>query len=177
DNDPMYFQFNGGVERLVRRQTELVNALVGEAERDFEKADAAGGALKLYKAQLGSPKNRRLFKLLQEPGNKTLVQKMELDHIADRRLPASKQQFRELEDDLLFVLDEKGHQVHLTDRGVDFMSPGDHESFVLPDISVEIHQVEHDAALTPEERLEARRKLELEYAQKSERLHIVHQLL
>src|SRR5206468_11586363 len=61
DNDPMYFQFNGGVERLVRRQTELVNALVGEAERDFEKADAAGGALKLYKAQLGSPKNRRLF--------------------------------------------------------------------------------------------------------------------
>jgi len=33
---------------------------------------------------------------------------MELDHIADRRLPANKQQYRDLEDDLLFVLDEKG---------------------------------------------------------------------
>jgi preprotein translocase subunit SecA len=177
ENDEMYFQYNSGVERLVRRQTELVNTLVGEAERDLEKADKENGALKLYKAQLGSPKNRRLLKLLQETGNKTLVQKMELDHIADRRLPPSKQQYRELEDDLLFVLDEKGHSVHLTDRGVDFMSPGDHESFVLPDISVQIHQIEHDASLSPEERLEARRQLELEYAQKSERLHIVHQLL
>src|SRR3954471_23065583 len=177
ENDAMYFEYNSGVERLVRRQTEMVKALVGEAERDLEKGDTDSGAIKLYKAQLGGPKNRRLLKLLQEVGNKSLVQKMELEHIADRRLPASKQQYRELEDDLLFVLDEKGHSVHLTDRGVDFMSPGDHQSFVLPDISVEIHQVEHDASLTPEERLEARRKLELEYAQKSERLHIVHQLL
>jgi preprotein translocase subunit SecA len=177
ENDAMYFEYNSGVERLVRRQTELVNSLVGEAERDLEKGDTESGAIKLYKAQLGSPKNRRLLKLLQETGNKTLVQKMELEHIADRRLPASKQQYRELEDDLLFVLDEKGHSVHLTDRGVDFMSPGDHDSFVLPDISVEIHHVEHDASLTPEQRLEERRKLEMEYALKSERLHIVHQLL
>jgi preprotein translocase subunit SecA len=177
ENDEMYFQYNSGVERLVRRQTELVNALVGEAERDLEKGDTQNGAIKLYKAQLGSPKNRRLLKLLQETGNKTLVQKMELDHISDRRVPPAKQQYRDLEDDLLFVLDEKGHAVHLTDRGVDFMSPGEHEAFVLPDISVEIHHVEHDASLTPEQRLEARRQLELEYAQKSERLHIVHQLL
>src|SRR5205085_5720389 len=160
DNDPMYFQYNSGVERLVRRQTELVNSLVGEAERDFEKGDAASGSLKLYKAKCGSPKNRRLFKLLQEPGNKARVQTVELDHIADRRLPASKQQFRDIEDDLLFVLDEKGHQVHLTDRGVDFMSPGDHESFILPDISVEIHHIDHDVALSPEQRLEERRALE-----------------
>src|SRR5439155_19320938 len=103
---------------------------------------------KLYKAQLGSPKNRRLLKLLQEPGHKTLVQKMELDHIADRRLPASKQQYRDIEDDLLFVLDEKGHTVHLTDRGVDFMSPGDHEAFVLPDIAVEIHHIDPHATLS-----------------------------
>ena len=40
---------------------------------------------------------------------------MELQHIADRRLPAGKQQFRDIEDDLLYVLDEKGHTVHLTD--------------------------------------------------------------
>jgi preprotein translocase subunit SecA len=33
---------------------------------------------------------------------------------------------------LLFVLDEKGHSVHLTDQGVEFMSPTEHETFVLP---------------------------------------------
>src|SRR5437867_4754144 len=152
ENDAMFFEYNAGVERLVRRQTELANTLVGEAERDLEKGDTDGGAMRLYKAQLGSPKNRRLMKMMQAPGNKTLVQKMELEHIADRRLPAAKQQYRELEDDLLFVLDEKGHSVHLTDRGADFMSPSDLDSFVLPDISVESHHIEHDSALSPEQR-------------------------
>ena len=53
------------------------------------------------------------MKLLQEPGVKQLVQRMELDRIADRKLPASKQAFRDLEDDLLFVLDEKGQAVEM----------------------------------------------------------------
>src|SRR5207342_3320109 len=87
ENDGMYFEHNAAVGRLARRQTELVNSLVGEAERDLEKGDTQAAALRLYKAQLGSPKNRRLMKVLQETGNKSLVQKMELDHLSDRRLP------------------------------------------------------------------------------------------
>ncbi|MDB4876294.1 MAG: Protein translocase subunit secA [Gemmatimonadetes bacterium] len=177
DNDGMYFEHNAAVARLVRRQTELVNTLVGEAERDLEKGDTQNAALKLYKAQLGNPKTRRLMKVLQEPGNKQLVQKMELEHIADRRLPASKQTYRDLEDDLLFVLDEKGHSVHLTDQGVEFMSPQDPEAFVLPDLSQEVHRIDHDHEMTPEQRLEARRNIEIDYASKAERLNIVHQLL
>jgi preprotein translocase subunit SecA len=177
DNDGMYFEHNAAVARLVRRQTELANQLVGESERDFEKGDSASGALRLYKAQLGNPKNKRLLKMLQEPGNKQLVQKMELEHIADRRLPSSKQQYRDIEEDLLFVLDEKGHAVHLTDQGVDFMSPNDHEAFIMPDISQEVHRIDHDHELTAEEKIEARRQVEIAYAAKSERLNIVHQLL
>ena len=58
---------------------------------------------------------------------------MELEHLADRKLPASKQQFRDTEESLLYVLDEKGHSVHLTDQGVEYMSPSDKDAFVLPD--------------------------------------------
>ncbi|MGE5098412.1 MAG: preprotein translocase subunit SecA [Deltaproteobacteria bacterium] len=177
ENDAMYFEHNSAVARLVRRQTEMVNTLVGEAERDAEKGDTQALALRLYKAQLGHPKNRRLMKMLQEPGTKQLVQKMELEHIADRRLPAAKQAYRDIEEDLLFVLDEKGHSVHLTDQGVDFMSPNAHDEFVLPDLSQEVHRIDHDTELTPEEKLEARRQIEIDYASKSERLNIVHQLL
>ena len=85
---------------------------------------------------------------MNEPGNKQLVQKMELEHIADRKLPPSKQAFRDIEEDLLFVLDERGHSVHLTDRGVDFMSPADHEAFVLPDLSEAVHRIDHDHELS-----------------------------
>jgi preprotein translocase subunit SecA len=165
------------VARLFRRQTELVNQLVGEAERHLEKGDTAEAALRLYKAHLGSPKNKRLLKVLNEPGNKQLVQKTELEHIADRKLPASKQQYRDIENDLLFVLDEKGHSVHLTDQGVEQLSPSATDQFVLPDISIEMHRLEHDPDLSADEKINARRALEVEYAAKSEKLHIVHQLL
>ncbi|HEX7941166.1 MAG TPA: hypothetical protein VF488_05150, partial [Gemmatimonadaceae bacterium] len=69
------------------------------------------------------------------------------------------------------------HTVHLTDRGVDYLSPNDHEAFVLPDISEEVHRIDHDPDLEPQEKLERRATLEREYALKSEKLNIVHQLL
>ena len=177
ESDAQYAEHNSAVGRLVRKQTDLVNQLVAEAERALERGDTDEGALGLYKARLGGPKNRRLLKVLQEQGNKQLVQKMELEHLADRKLPAGKQRFRNTEDDLLFVLDEKGHTVHLTDRGVEFMSPTDPESFVLPDISEAIGRIDHDPAMEPQEKIEARKALEREYAIKSEKLNIVHQLL
>jgi preprotein translocase subunit SecA len=177
ESDAQYFEHNAAVARLVRKQTELVNVLVADAERLLESGNTPEAALKLYQAQLGHPKNRRLLKVLNEPGNKQLVQKMELDHIADKKLPPSRQSFRDVEEELLFVLDERGHAVHLTDRGVEFMSPADHEAFVLPDLSEAVHRIDHDQTLSAEERIAARRDLEIQYAAKSERLNIVHQLL
>ena len=177
ENDGQYFAHNAAVARLVRKQTELVNNLVAEGERALEKGETDDAALLLYQARMGGPKNKRLLKVLQEQGVKALVQKMELAHLADRKLPANKQEYGTIEDDLLFVLDEKGHSVHLTDQGVDFMSPDEHDAYVLPDISEAIHRVERDHDLTPAERLQRRREIEIEYATKSETLNIVHQLL
>ncbi|HEX9382765.1 MAG TPA: DEAD/DEAH box helicase, partial [Gemmatimonadaceae bacterium] len=177
ESDAEYAVHNAAVARLVRRQSDLVNALVAAGEKAFEAGDNDAAALDLYKAQLGGPKNKRLLKVFQETGAKQLVQKMELQHIADRRLPAGKQQYRDIEEDLLFVLDEKGHTVHLTDAGVDFMSPEAHDEYVLPDLSQEVHAIDHDPDMTPAEKLEARNKLNRDYAAKSERLNIVHQLL
>src|SRR5256714_56214 len=177
ESDAEYATHNAAVARLVRKQTDLVNALVAAGEKTFEAGDNDDAALYFYKAQLGGPKNKRLLKVMQETGAKQLVQKMELQHIADRRLPAGKQEYRDIENDLLYVLDEKGHTVHLTDAGVDFMSPQNHDEFVLPDISQEVHHIDHDPDLTPEQKLTARNKLNQDYAAKSEKLNIVHQLL
>ncbi|HZF69072.1 MAG TPA: preprotein translocase subunit SecA [Gemmatirosa sp.] len=177
EGDVMYAEHNDRVEKLVRRQNEMVNGLVAEGERALTASDTATAQLKLFKAQLGGPKNKRLMKVLAETGNKQLVQRMELDYLADRKLPAGKQQYRDLEDELLYVLDEKGHTVHLTDRGVDMLAPDHHDEFVLPDISLEVHRIEHDLEMEATEKLEARRAVEVEYARRSETLHIVHQLL
>jgi preprotein translocase subunit SecA len=177
ETDAEYAQHNAAVARLVRRQSDLVNSLVATGEKALEAEDNDTAALSLYKAQLGGPKNKRLLKVLQETGVKQLVQKMELANIADRRLPASKQEYRDIENDLLFVLDEKGHSVHLTDAGIDFMSPDAHDEFVLPDLSQEVHHIDHDQTMSAAEKLAARNDLNRDYAAKSERLNIVHQLL
>ena len=176
-NDGAYAELNSSVARLVRKQTDIANQLVAQGEKALEEKDENAAALNFYKARLGAPTNKRLMKNLQEQGVKTLVQKMELAVLADRKLGMARREYADVEEDLLFVLDEKGHTVHLTDRGVDFMSPTDPAEFVLPDISTEVHRIEHDPDLTPEEKLELRANIEREYALKSEKLTTVHQLL
>jgi preprotein translocase subunit SecA len=173
-----YQQFNRQVTELVRRQNAVVSTLVGEGERLLaDPKTAREGALKLYQAQLGSPKNKKLGKLLNETGVKQQVQRIELDVLADRKLPAKQRQMGDVEEALFFVLDEKGHSVHITDQGAAALSPNDPHMWVLPDISEAFAAVEKDPALSPRERAEQRRALELEYAAKSEKLHIIHKLL
>ena len=176
--DDKYATFNRQVAELVRKQTGVVNTLLAEAERLLaDEKTRQEGALKLYQAQLGMPKNKRLLKMLNEQGIKQLVQRMELDAIADRKLPIRQQRMREMEDVLYFVLDEKGHSVHLTDRGAEAMSPNDPELFLVPDISEAVHRIDKDPDLSPHDRIEQRRTVEGEYALKSEKLHIIHKLL
>jgi preprotein translocase subunit SecA len=178
ESDEKYAQFNTQVVQLVRKQTAVANDLIGKAEPLLQDEKTQyDGALQLYKAQLGMPKNKKLLKLLNETGVKQLVQRVELDRLADRKLPAREQKMRDIEDDLYFVLDERGHSVHLTDQGVETMSPQDPQLFVVPDISHAVHDIERDEALSPQEKLERRRQVEAEYAQKSEILHIIHKLL
>jgi preprotein translocase subunit SecA len=178
ETDDKYGQFNRQVVDLVRRQSAVVSTMLAEAERQMEDPKAlVEAARKLYIARLGMPKNKKLLKFLNEPGVKAAVQRVELDHIADRKLPMRQQTMRELEEALYFVLDEKGHSVHLTDQGATAMSPNEPQLFLVPDISEEVHQIDRDPSLTPQERVAKRREVEGEYAIKSEKLHIIHKLL
>ncbi|HET9150623.1 MAG TPA: preprotein translocase subunit SecA [Gemmatimonadales bacterium] len=176
--DDKYQQFNRQVLELVRKQNTVASELLAEAEQLLEDPKRLHDAgVLLYQAQLGTPKNRKLLKVLNEPGTKQMVQKVELEAIADRKLPMRQQKLRDIEDVLYFVLDEKGHSVHLTDRGAEAMSPDDPQLFIVPDISEEIHRVDTDSSLSAEERVRARAELEASYAAKSEKLHIIHKLL
>jgi preprotein translocase subunit SecA len=178
ESDTKYAEFNAKVRELARKQAGVVNRELADVGplADGEEPDYDAG-VKLFKAQKGMPKNKRLMKFFQEPKVKQLVQRVELDYIADRKLPGRERRFSHLEEDLYFVMDERGRSVHLTDRGVEEMSPDDPHLFVVPDISEEVGKVEHEDSLSPQQKIERRRELEAEYAAKSEKLHIIHKLL
>src|SRR5204862_181203 len=178
ESNEKYALYNAQVVQLVRKQTAVVNDLIAKAEPLVaDEKTAYDAAVLLYKAQLGMPKNKKLMTLLQEAGGKSAVQRVELDRLADRKLPARDQKMRDVEDDLYFVMDERGRSVHLTDKGVETMSPQDATLFGVPDISHAVHEIDHDEALSDKEKVERRRDVESEHAQKSEALRIIHELL
>jgi preprotein translocase subunit SecA len=166
-----YARYNPSVADLFRRQTRIVNELVAGAEKDIEGGDLYAAGEKLFLARRGAPKNKRLHKLLSEdPGLQRSISKVERDYMLEKRV-------HELEEQLLFSMDEKGHNVHLTDQGLDVLAPDEHDAFIVPDISEEVHKVEQDDALSVDEKREAIAALEREYAEKSEKIHVIHQLL
>jgi preprotein translocase subunit SecA len=171
EGNDAYGRYNSSVSDLFRRQTRIVNELIAGAEKDIEANDSYAAGEKLFLARRGTPRNKRLLKLLaDDPGLVRVIGKVERDYMQEKKV-------HELEERLLFSMDEKGHNVHLTDQGLDVLAPDDHEAFVVPDISEEVHRVEVDAALSVDEKRDAIAALEAEYAQKSEKIHIIHQLL
>ena len=171
ETNAAYARYNPSVSDLFRRQSRLVADLIAGAEKALASGDTYSAGEKLLLARRGMPRNKRLLKLFSDdPGLQKHVAKAEADYMREKRL-------HELDEALLFAMDEKGHHVHLTDQGLDVLAPGDHDAFVVPDISEAVHRVEHDPELDVEAKRIRRAEIELEYAEKSEKIHIIHQLL
>ena len=178
DGDDKYADVQPPGRRAGAAADRVVNQLIAEAEpllaEDKKKDDAA---VKLFQAQRGMPKNKKLLKLLNETGVKQLVQRAELDYMPTEAA-IRQQQMRGSRRSLFFVLDEKGHTVHLTDQGSRRCRPTIPTLFLVPDISeaVHAHRARPRAWRAGEARARAS-EVEAEYAAKSEKLHIIHKLL
>ena len=171
DTNLAYGRYNSSVADLVRRQGRIVGEMIADAERLIEAGDELAAGEKLLLARRGMPKNKRLQKMFaDDPSLQKLVQKVENNFMREKRL-------HEVEEHLLFAMDEKGHNVHLTDQGLDVLAPDDHAAFIVPDLSESIGVIEEDPDASIDEKRERREALEREYAEKSEKIHIIHQLL
>jgi preprotein translocase subunit SecA len=173
EDNKQYKEFNAQVASLAKKQARIVNQLLAEAEDLMKQADGDAEfqiGEKVLLANRGMPKNKKLMKLLQEPGIRKTMQRVEADYMREKRL-------HELEQVLLYSMDEKGHQVHLTDPGLDTLSPKDPEAFVVPDLSEVFAEIERDESLSADEKRAQIQQRERDYAAKSEKIHIIHQLL
>jgi preprotein translocase subunit SecA len=171
EQSDVYRVHNPAVANLFRQQTRLVNELIAQAERELEAGQSQSAGEKLLAARRGGPKNKRLLKLFAEdPGLQKLVAQTEAGFMREKRL-------HEVDELLLFAMDEKGHNVHLSDQGLDALAPGEAEAFVVPDLSETIGQLERDPDLSVDEKRSRIQALEHEYAEKSQKIHAIHQLL
>lgn len=166
------------VERIFRKQSNLVASIVKEAEQllnseDGKERERAG--VLLLRAHRGFPKNNALMKLLSEPENKKLLQQTELEFLREnaKRMP-------EIDEELYFAIEERNNQMDLTEKGREELASGSSEPkefFVLPDLGTEISKIENDPSITTEDRVKKKDELYHMYSERSDRIHTLNQLL
>ncbi len=165
------------IEKLVEAQKRFVNSALVDAK----KLIAAGnnghkeneGGLALLRAHRGLPKNRAIIKLLGESGVRGILTKTENYYMQDQQkeMPLA-------DSPLYFTIDEKSNSVDLTEKGLELITQGEEDAnfFVLPDVGSAMADIEKSAS-SDKEKLALKDTLMQEFAEKSERIHSVQQLL
>ena len=161
------------ISSLVQIQRQLVTKILSESKKLYQDGNIEEGSFKLLKSFRGLPKNKALIKFLSEDGVKQSLLKTENFYMQDNNREMPK-----VDADLYFTIDEKNNQIELTDKGIEHLSSdvNDTNFFVLPDISIEIADVEKKG-LEIEKEAEEKEKLYAEFSEKSERIHTLNQLL
>ncbi|MFN3269938.1 MAG: DEAD/DEAH box helicase, partial [Candidatus Kapaibacteriota bacterium] len=175
--DEIYQEMEPRVRRMVEAQTKLVNQIVSEAQKLLEsgsKEDREAAGVLLLRAYRGLPKHKRLTKLLQEPEYLKLLKETELLYLRDQG-----QRMHEIDDELYYTIDEKNHNVDITEKGRQMLCTAqeDPNMFVIPDIATELSQIEGDSSLSPEEKQKKKDELYVLYSERSEKIHAINQLL
>ena len=80
---------------------------------------------------------------------------------------------------MYYSIDEKDHSINLSEKGRELLagSSGDKDFFILPDVGTEVALIENEASLTPDQKQQKKDELNLHYAERSDRIHTVTQLL
>ncbi|MBD0779189.1 preprotein translocase subunit SecA [Maribacter sp. ANRC-HE7] len=160
------------VNDIVQKQRQHLTGVLAEAKKAIAAGDTKEGGFLLLRVFRGLPKNKALIKYLSEEGIKQLLQKTENYYMQDNNREMPK-----VDEDLLFVIDEKNNQIELTDKGVDYISgEQNRDFFVMPDIGGEIAKIESQN-LDIEKEAELKEELFKDFTIKSERIHTMSQLL
>lgn len=172
--DHKFDEMKPRVERLVNAQHNYVSKIVAEAEKLLEDGKEEESGVLLLRANRGLPKHPRLMKVFTDPSNKKLMQATEVEYMRDQSA-----RMHEIDDELYYAIDEKNHQINLTDKGRELLAPtvSDKDFFVLPDLGTEFSILENDSSLTGEQRQQRKDELNRLYAERSDRIHTVTQLL
>ena len=166
------------VEQLVNDQIRLCNKIVTVAKQLLEKAGASDddkvlAARKMLQVKMGHPKNKQLLRLLENGEWRKRLDKMETELNSD----LNKEEVYRLKEELLFVIDERQHQADLTEIGRTRLRPDNPDAFMLPDLATEFSDLDKATSMTPEQREERKLVSQQRYADVSEEIHAISQLL
>lgn len=186
----LYDELKGGVAELVMRQRDFCNRLASEARKTLEslpkdtkktkeQEEKEKEALhKLWLVGKGTPQNKILKKIKEDPDYRAGIDKWDLYYYADQNKEEKLKNLAEL----FILIDEKGNEFELTDKGIHAWeectnSVGKADDFVMLDISHEYLLIDQDPTIEDQAKIERKLAIQEEDLKRKERAHNLRQLL
>ena len=169
----IYQEINPLVSAIVRVQTSMCNDLIRDAKKAIDGGDVLTFKEKIYQVYHSMPKHKQLMHMLEDADLRKHHETVEMQMLSE----VYKERARELKSELYFTIDERTREVALTDKGCEKICPQDPKLFVLPDLAAEMSAIDGDHSLSDVERAEKRRNAQSAFVEKSDRVHVVDQLL
>ena len=163
-----YTSWRGNIQSLIKEQNLMINSDLSDIDSLIDENNPEAGIV-LLKASRGAPKNKKLNKLFQKVGAKQLLAKTESEFIRDKKMS-------EIDDALYFSIDERTNIIDLSEKGRNYLSPDDPDSFVIPDLGELFHNLEKSSKSEKDVTTE-KDKLQSQHSEVSEKIHTINQLL
>jgi preprotein translocase subunit SecA len=169
----VYTELNPLVGSIVRVQTSQCNDFIQQAKKAIDAGDVQTFKDRIYQVYHSIPRHKQLMHMLEDPALRKHHEDVEMQFLSEMY----KEHARELKEDLYFTIDERTREVALTDKGCEKICPQDPQLFILPDLAAQMSAIDGDQSLSEQERIERRRDTQAAFVEKSDRVHVVDQLL
>ncbi|MGE3954108.1 MAG: preprotein translocase subunit SecA [Parachlamydiales bacterium] len=194
DSRQMYGELKHRVEVVVRAQKALCSRLATEAKKVIDELDlleeraqrptltkeqekAFDEALKkLWLVSRGTPYNRILKRIRENPDLRTELDKLDLYYHSE----SNKEERSKALAALPIVVDEKANDHELTDKGIEIWTheaDGSPDDFVMLDLGHAYYEIDQERGLTKDEKLQKKIAIREEDALRKERAHNLNQML
>ncbi len=178
-----YDKLKPSVSQLFNRQSLLCNRMVQEAKETIDKIsqgeesipeeEERNALIKICQVRMGMPKHKQMMRMLENPAVRRRVEQMEREINSDQ----NRGLLQQVREELFFAIDERGGEADLTEKGRNFLNPGDPEAFVIPDLAAILSRLDADTSLSEEEKTKQRQEAQESFDRQSETIHNISQLL
>ncbi|GAB4192254.1 MAG: preprotein translocase subunit SecA [Simkaniaceae bacterium] len=190
----MYDDLKDPVAKIVKLQRDYCNRLATEARKVLdnlgllteaeetpkltkeERKEAEEALKKLWLVAKGTPKNKILKRIRENPDLRARLEEWETYYYAE---PNKEERLQKLSE-LFIIVDERASDHELTDKGIqkwgEVTNSSDYNDFVMLDLGHEYAKIDSDDSLDEEQKLQKKIQVREEDGRRKERAHNLRQL-
>ena len=99
--------------------------------------------LKIAKVQLGMPKHKQLMRVMEDPSIRKALDRKDIELHDDN----NRGYLQRVKESLFFGISERNSEADLSEKGRQFLRPGDPDAFVIPDLPTIFSEIDADQNL------------------------------